>query len=306
MSVKKAALILIIQLPFLAVLFFSCTNASRKFERIDTHIHLYDTRRAGSSIFLDSITRKKIYFPHFAKDFEKVAYPAGIKYAVAIEASFRREDNFWLANVVDTSNSIKAFIANLDPRDPYFEVDLDSLLHHTKFKGIRMRTETEMDLSNPEIITTLGEINKRDLVLELNTYDPGIIKIAQKYPKMTIIMDHLAWGHFENGTILPVDWKEHLTAMAAEPNIWCKISALYTLSGQDTAPTDPDSYKPLIDPVIEIFGPQRVMFGSNWTLSELRGTYTDLINMLDTYLVGRTDITPAQFYCNNATKAYKL
>lgn len=303
---KKTALKLIIQLPVLVVLFFSCTDANRNIERIDTHIHLYDTRRQGSCIFLDSVTRKKIYFPHFAEDFEKAAHPAGVNYAVVIEASFRREDNFWLANLVDTSKAIKAFIANLDPRDPYFENDLDSLLQYKKFRGIRIRTKTAIDLSKPEIIKTIGEVDKRNLVLELNTYDPGIIKIAQKYPKMNIIMDHLAWGHFENGTVLPVNWREHLKAMAAEPNIWCKISALYTLSGQNPAPTDPTFYKPLIDPVIEIFGPKRVMFGSNWTLSELRGTYSDMIKMLDTYLEKRSDINPRQFYYSNATKAYKL
>ena len=303
---KKTVSLLITHLLPLAVLFFACSNPRTNIERIDTHIHLYDTRREGSCEFLDPVVRKKIYYPHFTEDFIKVAHPAGINYAVVIEASFRREDNFWLANLVDTSKSIKAFIANLDPRDPYFENDLDSLLHYKKFRGIRIRTKTAIDLSMPEIIKTIGEVDKRNLVLELNTYDPGIIKIAQKYPKMNIVMDHLAWGHFENGTVLPANWREHLTAMAAEPNIWCKISALYTLSGQNPAPTDPTFYKPLINPVVDIFGPKRVMFGSNWTLSELRGTYSDMIVMLDAYLEGRPDLSSKQFYYNNAIKAYKI
>ena len=303
---KKIALELIIQLSFLAILFFSCTDAKTNIERIDTHIHLYDTRRVGSCIFLDSVNRKKIYFPHFIEDFVKAAHPAGIKYAVVIEASFRREDNFWLANLVDNSNIIKAFIANLDPRDPYFENDLDSLLHYKKFRGIRIRPKTKIDLSMPEIIKTIGELEKRNLVLEVNGYDPGIVKIARKYPTMTIIMNHLAGGHIDNGTVQPINWKEYLAVLAAEPNIYCKISALYTLSGQNPAPTDPTFYKPLIDPVIDIFGSPRVLFGSNWTLSELRGSYTDLINMFDAYLNGRADLMPEQFYCYNALKAYGI
>jgi L-fuconolactonase len=304
--VKKTILILIFQLPFLTVIFFSCTVVKTNIKRIDTHIHLYDTRRDGSAVFLDSVVRKKIYYPHFTEDFIKVAHPAGVKYAVVIEASFRREDNFWLANLVKTSKTIKAFIANLDPRDPHFVDDLDSLLHYKKFRGIRIRTKTEIDLSIPEIIKTLGELHKRNLILEVNTYDPGIIKIAQKYPKMTIIMDHLAGGHIEKGIVLPTNWREQLDDLAAEQNIYIKISALYTLSGQNPAPTNPSFYKLLIDPVIDIFGPQRVMFGSNWTLSELRGTYSDMIKMLDAYLEKRSDINPEQFYYKNAIKAYKL
>jgi len=304
--VKKAVLNLIIQLPVLALFVLSCTDANTNFERIDTHIHLYDTNRKGSCIFLDSVTRRKIYFPHFTEDFEKAAFPAGIRYAVAIEASFRRQDNFWLANLVDTSKTIQAFIANLDPRDPDFTNDLDSLLLYKTFRGIRIRTKTMIDLSKPEIIKAIGELDKRNLVLEINSYDSGIVKIARQYPKMIIIVDHIAGGHIENGIVMPANWRERLTAMAAEPNIYCKISALYTLSGQDPAPTDPDFYKPLIDPVIDILGPQKVMFGSNWTLSELRGTYSDMINMLDVYLEGRSDIDPEQFYCYNAMKAYKI
>lgn len=303
---KKTVLKLIIQLPILATLFFSCTDAKTYIERIDTHIHLYDTRREGSCIFLDSVTRKKIYFPHFTEDFVKVAHPAGIKYAVVIEASYRREDNFWLANLTDTSNTIKAFIANLDPRDPYFKDDLDSLRHYKKFRGIRIRTKTAIDLSAPDIINAFGKLEKLNLVLEFNSYDPGIVKIAREYPKMTIIMDHLAGGHIEKGTVLPIKWKEQLADMAAEPNIYCKISALYTQSGQNPAPTDPAYYKPLIDPIIDNFGPQRVMFGSNWTLSELRGSYPDMIKLLDAYLEGRADLKPAQFYSYNAMKAYKI
>ena len=289
----------------LIVLLLSCKNDT-DVDRIDTHIHLYDTRREGSCEFLDPATRRKIYFPHFAKDFVKVAHPAGIKYAVAIEASFRRQDNFWLANVVDTSNSIKAFIANLDPRDPFFIDDLDSLLHYQKFRGIRIRTKTDIDLSLPEIIKKLGELDKRNLILELNAFDPGIIKIAKRYPQMNIIIDHLAAIHIKNKNDLSFKWKQDLIELAAEPNIYCKISALYTLSGQNPAPTDPAFYEPLIEPVIEAFGTQRVMFGSNWTLSELRGTYSDMIVMLDACLNDFPNLDPNHFYSRNALTAYGI
>ncbi len=71
--------------------------------RIDTHIHLYDTRREGSSTFLDPKKHERIYFPHFEKQFVDTASPAGIDCAVVVEASQRREDNFWLMQHVDSS-----------------------------------------------------------------------------------------------------------------------------------------------------------------------------------------------------------
>ena len=216
------------------------------------------------------------------------------------------EDNYWVADLVENSDVIKAFIANLDPRDPHFRNQLDSLMHYKKFRGIRIRTKTKIDLSDPKIIKALGELEKRRLILELRGYDPGIIKIAREYPKMSIIMNHLIGIHLDQGIVIPTNWKEYLTALAAEPNIYCKISALYTISGQNPAPTSPTFYKPLIDPVIDLFGSKRVMFGSNWTLSDLRGSYSDMIKLLDAYLEERTDLKPEQFYFYNALKAYGI
>ena len=80
---------IIINISFLVMLFFSCSDPKTNMERIDTHIHLYDTHREGSCIFLDSVKQKKIYYPHLIEDFVKTAHPAGIKYAVVVEASYR-------------------------------------------------------------------------------------------------------------------------------------------------------------------------------------------------------------------------
>ncbi len=126
--------------------------------RIDTHIHLYDTRREGSSTFLDPVIHKKIYFPHFAEQFIDTAGTGGVEFAVVVEASQRREDNYWLLAHVDTSDALVAFIGNLDPRDPMYAKDLDSLSQHKKFRGIRIRPATPIDLSDPEIMESFAEL----------------------------------------------------------------------------------------------------------------------------------------------------
>ncbi|MEN8155511.1 MAG: amidohydrolase family protein [Bacteroidota bacterium] len=277
--------------------------------RIDTHIHLYDTHREGSCIFLDPVRHEKIYFPHFAQQFVDTASPAGIGYAVVVEASQRREDNFWLMRHVDSSEALVAFIANLDPRDPHYVSDLDSLSQYEKFRGIRIRPSTPIDISKAEIIASFSHLASRNQVLELGGagVDPQTIAtIARQYPGMNIIMNHLAGGMIQGGAVVPADWTDRLAVFASEPNVYCKISALYTLSGQDPAPVDPEAYKPLIDPAIEAFGPGRVIFGSNWTLSDMLGSYGDMITMLDGYLLSRDDLTPEQFYYENINEAYGI
>ncbi len=277
--------------------------------RIDTHIHLYDNRREGSSTFLNPTVNKKIYFPHFAQQFVETASPAGIDYAVVVEASQRREDNFWLMQHVDTSNALVAFIANLDPRDPFYVADMDSLCTYKKFRGIRIRPATTINIADASIMASFAHLARKNLVLELggNGVDPKTITaIARRFPNMNIIMNHLAGVRMQGGQVAPGDYVARLTEFAREPNVFCKISALYTQINRDPAPTNPDVYKPLIDPVIDAFGPERVIFGSNWTLSDMHGSYADMIAMLDQYLEGREDLTPEMFYYENINRAYGI
>ena len=81
---------------------------------------------------------------------------------------------------------------------------------------------------------------------------------------------------------------------------------LYTLSGESPAPTKSEFYKAFIDRVVDVFCPTRVFFGSNWTLSEMYGSYANLIRICDQYLEEKEDISPEQFYTKNAIKAYGL
>jgi len=293
------------------LLFSLCALYSQqeKSFRIDTHIHLYDTNRAGSSVFLDPIKHKKIYHPHLAPEFLAVASPTGVDYAVVIEASQRREDNYWVMDIVNQSDHMLAFIGNLDPRDAHYLEDLEQLSQNEKFRGIRIRPRKAIDLSDDKVIKLLGELAKRKLVLELQENKgpiEAIEKIAQKYPNMNIIIDHMAGGRFINDEIVPESWNERLEKLAALPNVFVKISMIYTLSGKSPAPVNLDFYRPFIDQVVDIFGPNRVLFGSNWTLSEMGGSYADLVQIYDEYLEEKEGITPQQFYSDNGINAFGL
>jgi len=277
--------------------------------RIDTHIHLYDTRREGSSAFLDPVINEKICFPHFAEQFMDTAGPEGVEFAIVVEASERREDNYWLLAHVDTSDALLAFIGNLDPRDPMYANDLDSLSISKKFRGIRIRPSTPIDLSNPGIIESFVELSRRNLVLELggNGVDPEVVAtIARRFPNINIIMNHLAGGSLVGNQIQPPDWKARLSVFASEPNVYCKVSALYEGSGKSPAPVNSDYYDALIDPVLDAFGPDRVLFGSNWPLSDMLGSYEDMIRLLDDYCDKHANLSPQKLYYENANRAYGI
>ncbi len=310
---KRKPLAQFIVLSFLVCILAFAAEAQQKgankVPRIDTHIHLYDTNREGSSTFLNPVRHKNIYYPHLAKEFLATASPAGVNYAVVVEASQRREDNFWAMKLVDDSDHLLAFIANLDPRDSTFILDLDLLSKSKKFRGIRIRPKTEIDISGPTFFAQMGELARRNLVLE---FGPGqnpieaIERIAQAYPNLKIIMNHMAGGRIKNNEIIPHSWDVRLQRLSALPNVYCKISALYTLSGKSPAPVEAGYYKRFIDKVVAAFGPDKVLFGSNWTLSDMLGSYPDMIKMVDEYLEGNALLTPEKLFFDNAIRAYGI
>ena len=276
---------------------------------IDAHIHLYNTNREGSCTFLNPVKHEKIYAPHLAQDFKNTSLESGVKYAIVIEASMRREDNLWLLQEANTADNILACIGNLDPRHPEFEADLLDLKQYKKFRGIRIRPETPIDLTDQKVIETIGLLAQDSLTIELfnkqgNTSD--IIAIAQKYPSMNIIINHLGGGRLKNGKLVSSEWINQMKNLSKEPNVYCKVSAIYTLSGEKPASVNMEFYEPLINPVLEAFGPNRIFFGSNWTLSEMRGSYGNLILILDEYCKEKSTLSREQFYVANALKAYRI
>ncbi len=284
------------------------TSAFSQEKILDTHLHLYDTNREGSYDFLDDHTSsgsEVLRFPHLAKTFLDSAGPAGVQYGYVVEASPRREDNFWLSLITDSSDCLLGFSANLDPRADTYRQDLDSLIQNPKFRGIRPRVGG-LNLDDPAIQKQFVELARRNLALELWGNGAHIATIARMYPNMNIIVNHFAGGAARDGGVSPSDYSSKLNILAAEPNVYIKISALYTLSGQNPAPTDMAYYKGLIDAAVDAFGPDRVLYGSNWSLSGLRGPYQGMVSLLKAYCDQREDLSQDQLFYTNAMKAYGL
>lgn len=150
-------------------------------------------------------------------------------------------------------------------------------------------------------------MEKRNLVLELWGSSSNIATIAGLYPNMNIIVNHFAGGAVRvSGVVNESSYKQKLAVLAAHKNVYLKISALYTLSGQNPAPLNMEYYKPLIDVAVDVFGPERVMYGSNWSLSGLRGQYKNMITILQEYCNVRNNLSAEQLFLTNAVKAYGL
>lgn len=292
----------------MVIVHIASIHSQNEKRRIDAHIHLYDINREGSYTFLEGQKKngsEALLFTHLEAQFQEVAYSSAIEYAYVVEASRRREDNFWLSKIADTSKHILGFTANLNPLDTNFIADLDSLKTSSKFRGVRPRING-FDLSDDQVLNNLSELDKRNLVLELNGLN-HVNLIASHYPNLPIIINHFGDIKLKNGTI--PNWEyyhQFLTKIASHENVYIKISALFTLSGEIPAPIDLNYYRPLLDIALNAFGSDRVIFGSNWPLSDLRGNYKNIVKILEDYCRSRSDLSEDQLFFKNILKVYGL
>jgi L-fuconolactonase len=151
----------------------------------------------------------------------------------------------------------------------------------------------------------IAALSEFDLSYDLLVFPrqlPAAIALAEKFPEQPFVLDHIAKPQINDAVISP--WREHIQELARLPNVACKVSGLVTEA--DWQHWRAGDFKPYLDAVFEAFGPDRVMFGSDWPVCLLAGEYERVFGMADDY-VGRLSANDkARFFGGNAAAFYGL
>ena len=170
-----------------------------------------------------------------------------------------------------------------------------------KLVGIRHQVHDEADpawLSRPDVRRGLAAVFARDLAFDLlvRTRElPAAIAAAQALPQGRFILDHAAKPPIAAG--FDDTWAERLAALADCPNVWCKISGLVTEA--DWHDCDVDRLRPFVDHAVRMFGPRRLIFGSDWPVCLLAAEYGAVKAAAEVLL-------PRDAFGANAVAAYRL
>lgn len=170
-----------------------------------------------------------------------------------------------------------------------------------KLVGIRHQVHDEVDadwLSRPDVRRGLAQVFARDLAFDLlvRTRElPAAAAAARALPQGRFILDHAAKPPVATG--FDSVWADRIAALAACPNVWCKISGLVTEA--DWRDWDIDRLRPFVDHAARVFGPQRLIFGSDWPVCLLAAEYGAVKNVADALL-------PPEAFGANAVAAYRL
>ncbi len=276
---------------------------------IDTHIHLYDTTRP-EGLPWPPPTDKVLYRPVLPADFDKICRDNQITATVVVEASEWLNDNQWVLDLVKHNpKRYIALVGSLEIGTPEFSVHLKRLSRDPRFVGVRLRERPREDkFFNQEVwrdLKLMAELNQTLDVLMFNFSLIDIDMIAKKVPTLKILSNHVAGADIDGKAVDPT-WAAALKQAATNPNVYCKVSGLFQQSHQRPSPTNTDFYRPLLDELWEVFGEDRLVYGSNWPVTMHGGSYAAYKRIVIEFFTPKGTTALEKLLYRNALKFYGL
>jgi predicted TIM-barrel fold metal-dependent hydrolase len=277
---------------------------------IDTHIHLFDPRRP-QGIPWPPKDNAIMYKPALPDRYRALTKSLGIAGAIEVECSPWLEDNQWVLDVAAKDKIIVGMIGNLEPGKPDFPKQLERFARNPLFRGIRygnlwdrnIRTE----LKSPTFIAGLKLL--ADGGYTLDSANPTVdlledlIHAGDKVPGLKIVIDHLP------KIAIPADAKGRasydaaIRTLAARPNVYVKISAVLSKTG-NRVPYELAPYKPKLDALYDAFGPDRLLYGSDWPNSDPLGNYAQVLQVVREYFDAKGPAVAEKYFWRNSVAAY--
>lgn len=278
-----------------------------KLEIIDCHTHFYDPSRPegvpwpgkDSSLYRTVLPQNL----RAQRQFRRVTG------TVVVEASPRLEDNAWLLDLAKRDPFIVGVVGNLKPGEPDFANHLQRFAANRRFRGIRISVQLLQQLLEKGDLADLKRLADHDLALDVNggPNTPAVIaQLAPRLPALRVVLNHIGNVRITKDPP-PADWQSGIQAAARHANVFCKISALVEGAARDgqEAPRDLEFYRPYLDVVWRAFGDERVIYGSNWPVSERAADYETLQRIALEYAFPHGEAATRNFCSANSKRAYR-
>jgi len=272
--------------------------------RIDSHQHFWNYNPREYPWIGD----KRIARAFLPKDLEAELKPVRLDGSVAVQARQSVEESRWLLTLADHYPVIKGVVGWVDLRSPEVDRELAELSKHPRFVGVRHVVQDEPDANfmlQPEFLRGIGKLTAHRLVYDILIFPkqlPAAIDLAKRFPEQTFVLDHIAKPFIKDGTLSP--WGKQIRELAKSPNVFCKVSGMVTEAKHGS--WKKEDFKPYLDIVFEAFGMDRLMYGSDWPVCLLSGSYRDVFGIVDEYVTAHAGKAADKIFGGNAANAYQL
>jgi L-fuconolactonase len=259
---------------------------------LDTHVHVYQVTRPGG-VEWPPRGSGALDRDWLASDYEAMARPLGVVGVVLVEASPLPSDTEWALAHVAGNPFFRSLVAELDVDATDAPARLARLVANPRIAGVRAFLWTGAIELESEVLGLLRTLGAEGMTLDLisrGDKNPKhrVVQLARAVPDLRIVVAHLAGAA---GRVPTSEWIRDIHALAACPNVHLKLSALFDMfnPGPDEnvaweSPRDVDAYRAHLDLALDAFGPKRVLFGSNWPVTEMGGSFAEELRIVESYL----------------------
>ncbi len=260
---------------------------------VETHIHFWKVSRPGG-VPWPTPAEGPIFRDILPADYTAMARANGVVAAGIVEASGIVEDNQWILDLVRQDPFYSFFVGNLEIGAPTFARDLARFAHDRRFVGIRgyLTGPAEGITLSPAQMTSLRDLARRGMTLDIisrgdKNPKAQVQALCTAVPDLRIIIDHL--GGAKGPPPVDATWELEIRRLADVcPNVYMKFSSFYDMYAPGDvvfpSPTELSAYKAHFDVLMTAFGADRLIWGSNWPVVTLHGTFEAQIAIAEQYL----------------------
>jgi L-fuconolactonase len=288
-------------------------SAAPAFPIIDTHIHIYDKTRRDPAPWPRDVpgggepAQGMVALPN---RYKAIAAPFGVVGAIIVEASPRVEDNQWCLDVSASHPIIVGLVGRLDPADSAFASNLERLVKNPLFIGIR-QGQLHLGLENPAYIANLKRLADADCSLDVDIPRQGmtvtevLVKMLDKVPTVRLVMDHLPDVRFPDDAAKE-RYVRYLRELAKRPTVYIKLSEVVRVY-EGKVSTELHRYRAWLDELWDIFGEDRVIFGSDWPQSETVefNSYPNVFGVARSYVTSKNPAAMEKVFWRNSRRPYR-
>lgn len=248
------------------------------------------------------------------EDYRSTADRLGIQSTLVVEAVDQDQLQFndWLFREAK-SDLVCGYVARGDLTSESFVENYGRYRKSRYMKGYRFRFD-ELDgyLSNEVARRHLKALEEDGMVVDLlieATHADDVVRLAKEYPRLKIVINHCFRAKLKNGQMSDV-WKSAVRDCARFPNVYCKISSILNFSESkpfdERAPSDLNTYLPVLEPCFDAFGEDRVIFATNWGVSAHFGPVDDVVRIVTEFFTSKGESSLRKGMRDNAIRVYGI
>ncbi len=270
--------------------------------RLDAHQHFWSYDAAQYPWIPLGSPLHRSWLP---ADLAALQAPLGFDGSIAVQARQTLEETRWLLELADSHPQVRAVVGWVDLRSDRVADQLAQFAPHPKFVGVRhvVQDEPADFMLGADFQRGLAKLADLNLSYDLLIYPqqlPAAIAVAERFPAQRFVLDHLAKPQVKRGELEP--WASQLRRLAACPNVHCKVSGLLTEADHQT--WQPGQFQPYLDTAFAAFGVERLMYGSDWPVCLLAGSYRQAFAVVDDYAQALTAEQRTALFGGNAAQFY--